>query len=444
MFKKIIDKIEGKSIAILGFGKEGQSTYNFIRKYLPMQLITIVDKNTKIYNDQSLNKDRLTSLVAGDNYLDNINSYDIIFKSPGVKIPENILEKLDKKITSQMELTLELFKSQIIGITGTKGKSTTSSLIYEIIKFQNNNCYLLGNIGVPIFDYVDKFDEKSILVIEMSCLQLETVKFSPHISIILNLFEEHLDYFKTKEKYFLSKINICKYQNNDDYLLYISQNKTLNYYINNTELESILIDINNEFNFDGNYILYNNKKIYNTDNKRLLIGEHNLINILFALRVSLLLKLDINKTIETINNFKPLQNRMEFIGEYNGVKYYNDTIATIPEATINCINTLKNVDTIIFGGMDRGIDYSPLINFFNNCNIRNFICMPETGHSIAKKIANKNKNIYLVETLDEAVKKAKEVTKNICVLSPAAPSYNSFKNFEEKGNRFKELVKNND
>ena len=122
----------------------------------------------------------------------------------------------------------------------------------------------------------------------------------------------------------------------------------------------------------------------------------------------------------------------------NGVKYYNDAIATIPEATINCVEALKDVDTIIFGGMDRGIDYNDLIDFFNKSKIKNFICMPDTGYKIGKEI--KSKNVYMVETLEDAVKKAKEVTKNICVMSPAASSYNAFKNFEEKGRIYKELV----
>ena len=129
---------------------------------------------------------------------------------------------------------------------------------------------------------------------------------------------------------------------------------------------------------------------------------------------------------------------MEYVATINGVKYYNDAIATIPEATINCVEALKDVDTIIFGGMDRGIDYNDLIDFFNKSKIKNFICMPDTGYKIGKEI--KSKNVYMVETLEDAVKKAKEVTKNICVMSPAASSYNAFKNFEEKGRIYKELI----
>ena len=160
---------------------------------------------------------------------------------------------------------------------------------------------------------------------------------------------------------------------------------------------------------------------------------------MFALEVSKILDLDILKVSNSINEFKPLEHRMEYVDTINGVKYYNDSIATIPAATINCVNALKDVDTIIFGGMDRGIDYSALIEFFNNSDIKNFICMPETGYKIGKEI--KRKNVYFIEDLKDAVKKAKEVTKKICVMSPAASSYNAFKNFEEKGRAYKAYVK---
>ena len=168
------------------------------------------------------------------------------------------------------------------------------------------------------------------------------------------------------------------------------------------------------------------------------MGEHNLSNILFVIRISILLGLDLNKAVNTINNFKPLEHRMEMVGTYNNIKYYNDTIATIPEATINCLKAYTDVDTLIFGGQDRGINYDNLINYLNNSNISNFICMPETGHKLATRLTRGK--IYLVNTLEEAVLIAKKETKCACLLSPAAPSYNQFRNFEEKGKRYKELV----
>lgn len=439
MYNKILEHLKNKKIAIVGFGREGKSTYKFIRKYLNNQELEILDGNEKLLElNEELKNDKNLKIITGKNYLDNLEKYDLIIKSPGVKFKDLDISKFEDKITSQLGLTLDFYKQNVIGITGTKGKSTTTSLIFKVLKDQGYDVYLLGNIGIPIFDYIEKFNENSKLVIEMAALQLEYVKTSPHIGIILNLFEEHLDFFKSKKHYFLAKLNMFKYQDNSDYGLYTSSNETLDKYVQNGNYITNLIDINKEFKIENNYVIYDNKKIYDSNSERLLLGKHNLTNIMFVLRLSELLKLDLQKTINTINQFKPLEHRMEYVATINGVKYYNDAIATIPEATINCVEALKDVDTIIFGGMDRGIDYNDLIDFFNKSKIKNFICMPDTGYKIGKEI--KSKNVYMVETLEDAVKKAKEVTKNICVMSPAASSYNAFKNFEEKGRIYKELV----
>ena len=294
---------------------------------LPSELFCNVCKKAK--NDENL------KIITGKNYLDNLEKYDLIIKSPGVKFKDLDISKFEDKITSQLGLTLDFYKQNVIGITGTKGKSTTTSLIFKVLKDQGYDAYLLGNIGIPIFDYIEKFNENSKLVIEMAALQLEYVKTSPHIGIILNLFEEHLDFFKSKEHYFLAKLNMFKYQDNSDYGLYTSSNETLDKYVQNGNYITNLIDINKEFKIENNYVFYDNKKIYDSNSERLLLGKHNLTNIMFVLRLSELLKLDLQKTINTINQFKPLEHRMEYVATINGVKYYNDAIATIPEATIN-------------------------------------------------------------------------------------------------------------
>ena len=163
--------------------------------------------------------------------------------------------------------------------------------------------------------------------------------------------------------------------------------------------------------------------------------------------LSEILNLDLSKTTTAINNFTPLEHRLELVGTFNDVTYYNDAIATIPDATVNGIKALKKVNTLIFGGLDRGINYNEFIDYLKTADIENLICMPSTGHKIANILidAKTNKNIYLVDTLEEAVDKAKLVTKKgmICLMSPAAASYEYFKNFEEKGNAFKKLVREN-
>lgn len=438
MYKEIIEFLKNKNIAIVGYGKEGKSSYHFIRKYLMNQKLTIIDNNEKILeNNIELSEDKNLSLILGPNALNNLGIYDLIIKAPGVRFKDLDISSFKDKITSQLGLILDFYKKNIIGITGTKGKSTTTSLIYNVLKEQGYDAYLLGNIGTPIFDYVDKFTDESILVIEMAALQLEYVKASPHIGIILNLHEEHLDFFGEIEKYYLAKMNMFKFQDKDDYGLYLSSNVDLNELVKNGNYKSNLVDIE-KIKLEDNYFILNGKKLYNTNDERLLLGKHNLSNIKFALYISELLNLDIEKTVYTINHFKGLEHRMEYVGEFNGIKYYNDAIATIPDACINACDTL-NPDTIIFGGMDRGIDYKILIDYFNKSNIKNFICMPDTGYKVADNLINKN--VYKIDNLKDAVLKAKEVSERVCVMSPAAPSYNAFKNFEEKGKMYKEYIK---
>ena len=217
----IINKLKDKNLAILGFGKEGYSTYTYLRKHLANPSITIIDQNVNlIANYPELSKDSNLELILGDNYLDNLEKYDYIIKTPGISLQADLIVKLKNKLTSQMELVLNETDAFIIGVTGTKGKSTTSSLIYQVLKDQNKDVYLVGNIGNPILDYIDLVNDDTILVAEFSAHQLQFIKKSPQIGIILNLFEEHLDYFKEVNNYYLAKLNMFKYQKEDDYALY--------------------------------------------------------------------------------------------------------------------------------------------------------------------------------------------------------------------------------
>ena len=449
MYNSIIEKLKNKNICILGFGIEGISTYEFIRRHLKDKFITIIDKKD-ISNLDILKEDKNIKIIFGDNYLDNLDEYDLIIKTPGVSFNSININSFKDKITSQLELTLEIFKNNIIGITGTKGKSTTSSLIYKILKDSNIDTYLLGNISIPIFDYIEKFTNETILVIEMSALQLEFVKISPHIAILLNLYEDHLDHSGTLEHYHENKMNIIKYQDENDLGIYYLDNENTLKQINKNNYLSKLFSVTlnnikqeNTIHLDKKDIVLNNEVICNKNIKRNILGDHNLINIMFCLVVSKYLNLNSKKVINSIENFEPLEHRMELVGTYSGITYYNDSIATIPNATINAINTLKDVDTLIFGGMDRGIDYGEFITYLKNSNVNNLICMPTTGYKIGRQLENTNKNIYYIELLEEAVKKAKEVTQKgkICLMSPAASSYEYFKNFEEKGKIYKELIK---
>ena len=221
MIEKIVNEIKKyNNILILGFGREGKSTYHFIRKYLGNKVLTIADRNKELleYNKELL-KDKNINFILGDHNLDYLDDFDLIIKSPGVNFKYIDYTKIRDKITSQIDLFLRFSEVHTIGVTGTKGKSTTASLIYYILKNLKKKTVLVGNIGIPVFNEIEKIDKDTIVVLELSCHQLQFVKASPNISILLNLYEEHLDLYKSYEEYKLAKLNIFKFQKKEDYAI---------------------------------------------------------------------------------------------------------------------------------------------------------------------------------------------------------------------------------
>ena len=443
MIKDLISFLKNKKILILGFGREGKSTYNYIRKYLNDKKIYIADMQEDLLDkNEFLKKDNNIECICGKEYLNGLENYDIIIKTPGIALVNMDITNFKDKIKSQLDLFLEFCDNKTIGITGTKGKSTTSSLIYSVLKAQNKNALLLGN---PIFNYIDEITEDTYIVIEMSSHQLEFTNNSPNISIITNLFPEHLDHYNSYNEYVEAKFNIFKFQKENDYFLYDYDNNELKERITYTNSIQYKVSFNEkdaDIKIQNNMIVIKDKEIYDINSPRNLLGDYNLKNIMFVLGVVDILNLDINQAVKTISEFETLKHRLEFIGEINGVKYYDNSIATIPVATEEAIKALKDVDTLIIGGMDRGIDYSEFAEFLDKCDVKNIICMPDTGHKIAKMM--KTNKCIIVNTLEEAVKEAslKTEKEKSCLLSPAAASYGFFKNFEEKGDKFKELVMN--
>lgn len=434
MIKKILESIKGKKIALLGMGIEGMSTYNFIRRYSNMHL-TLIDENESVLNSDMINADKNISKIYGSDILTYLKDFDLVIKSPGIVVYD---EMDTSKITSQLDLILMCNKDNIIGITGTKGKSTTSSLVYEVIKANNKDVLLLGNIGMPIFDKIESIKKDTILVIEMSSHQLQYINYSPRIAIILNLLEDHLDYCKTVECYHKMKLNICKFQNEEDFMVYLSKQTNICKYLNDSyKARKIEVNVNGNIGeYDKQFIELPNIMLY---------GEHNKQNAIISLVVQNLLNLDMSKSIEAVMNFKGLEHRLELVGTFNGITYYNDSIATIPEATISAVNALGNVDTLIIGGLNRGINYTDFITFLCSGIVRNIVCMPTTGIIIEKEIKKQNNeiNTYLVNNMQEAVKISKQITVKgkECLFSPAASSYDFYKSFKDKGNHFKELVR---
>ena len=456
MLEKLLNYLENKKILILGFGKEGESSYLFLRKHFPEKKLEIVDKNMNLLTDKPyLLEDINVEVVLGEDYFRDIDYFDIVLKTPGISLKDFDISKFENKITSQLELLLEFVPCYTIGVTGTKGKSTTSSLIYQMIKDQGKDVMLLGNIGEPIFNDIDDMKKDTILVLELSSHALEFVKKSPNIAILLNIYEEHLDHYSSMEKYIEAKFNVAKFQSENDIFIYNASNRYMQEFnFDYKKSDYAIIEEDSELSKtlnlkSDNYVLINEDRIYFNKTKLFdsklnmqLKGKHNENNVLFVLTVAKILNLDMEKAKNTIENFKNLEHRMEFVAEINDVKYYNDSIATIPEATINAVDALKNVNTLLVGGKDRGIELNSLYEYLKKSNIENIICLPKTGEYVYNNLKDTNKKCYLVKDMPEAVKLAKEVTKpnTICLLSPAASSYGYFKNFEERGKIYKECV----
>lgn len=456
MLEKLLNYLENKKILILGFGKEGESSYLFLRKHFPEKKLEIVDKNMNLLTDKPyLLEDINVEVVLGEDYFRDIDYFDIVLKTPGISLKDFDISKFENKITSQLELLLEFVPCYTIGVTGTKGKSTTSSLIYQMIKDQGKDVMLLGNIGEPIFNDIDDMKKDTILVLELSSHALEFVKKSPNIAILLDIYEEHLDHYSSMEKYIEAKFNVAKFQSKNDIFIYNASNRYMQEFnFNYKKSDYAIIEEDSELSKtlnlkSDNYVLINEDRIYFNKTKLFdsklnmqLKGKHNENNVLFVLTVAKILNLDMEKAKNTIENFKNLEHRMEFVAEINDVKYYNDSIATIPEATINAVDALKNVNTLLVGGKDRGVELDSLYEYLKKSNIENIICLPKTGEYVYNSLKDTNKKCYLVKDMPEAVKLAKEVTKpnTICLLSPAASSYGYFKNFEERGKIYKECV----
>lgn len=434
MFDKICNTLNNKNVLILGFGREGRSTYNFIKKYAKCACVTVADSRELEPIDGAV-------LKTGERYQENIDKFDVIIKSPGIVL-ENTSENLLRKVTSQTELFFESYRDRIIGITGTKGKSTTSTLIYHILKNKLDNCLLMGNIGIPSFDMLDSINDDTVIVYELSCHQLEYTEISPKTAVLLNLYPEHLDHYGTYEKYVHAKENIYRYQQNGDLL--ICNNEILPENHAGKLLSIAFDDISADINVKDRCINYKNNTLLIDETATLLVGNHNVFNIAAAYAVCREYGVSEDEFTEYLKSYKPLAHRLEYIGEKDGIKYYDDSISTICETTIQALESLKNVGSVIIGGMDRGIDYTPLTDYLENADVDNIILIPDTGVRIRNTLKDKAvyANIITAENLKDAVEKAKECTEKgkICVMSPAAASYGFFKNFEQRGEAFKEYI----
>lgn len=424
MIDSICRRLSGKRILIAGFGREGKSTLRFLQQYMPEAIVGIADKNETAFQD--VDKERY-NLYFGDEYLKASSDYDVVIKTPGISVKDIDIDF--SKITSQTDLFLEAFHSQVIGITGTKGKSTTSTLIYHLIKESGNDVILAGNIGIPILDCVNDINERTIIVYELSAHQLQFINRSPHVGILLNVFEEHLDHFGTFEKYKDAKVNVLRYMSDED--VAVVNQSTVN---GQQSTVAHCIDFENA-DFED----------YNINWEDIpLLGEHNRHNVKAALCACKSYGLSVEDLIPHLYTFKSLEHRQEYVGIFKGVKFYNDSISTIPQATIAALKTIKNVNFLLLGGFDRGIDYEPLVTYLKENPLPYILITGQAGQTIKDRLqtAEYKGNILEYTDMESAFVMMEKYAKSgdVCLLSPAAASYDRYKNFEERGRIFKEFA----
>jgi UDP-N-acetylmuramoylalanine--D-glutamate ligase len=432
-----LEEIEKKKkILILGFGKEGQDAFLFFKKRFPEKEIAIADQNENLKVKREL-KD--IKFFLGKDYLKYVDKFDLIIKSPGIspKIPE--VKKLyqKNKITTPAKIFLENCKGKIIGITGSKGKGQTALLIYEILKTANLKAKLIGNIGKPYLSYLNSKTEDKIFVFEMSSHQLFKIGVSPQIAVLTKISPAHLDFFESFEQYKEAKEEILKWQKKEDFLVYNAKDKIILEMVKKSKAKKIPVkDPQKEIE------KYHFKKIPE-------ILRFYSLNFALALKVAEIFHIE-KKVIErAIQNFKGLPHRLEFVGKYKGIYFYDDSASTLPSATEFAIENLKGkISTLILGGSENFVDISSLVKKILKEKIKNLILFPDTGKRIYEEILKrKNKkapNCFFANSMEEAVKIAFEKTEKgkICLLSPAFPSFSLFSSYEERGNLFKKFVKN--
>ena len=445
---ELMKKLENKSILILGMGREGLSTLQFLQKHFPEKKIAIADKNeVKIENQRNV----ITHF--GETYLNQLESYQIIIKTAGIPLSTPEIQSAIAKgseVLSNTQIFFTLCEGKIIGITGTKGKSTTSKLICEVLHSTHQNTVLLGNIGEAPLNQLDKINQDTLVVDELSCHQLAELTDSPQVAVVLGIKEEHLDYYKDFEEYFAAKTAIARYQKEQDYLIFdedlpssqkmaaLSPAQKLIYSLK--ENSKATVYQKEQEIFHGNEVIIKTEEIP-------LLGEHNLYNVMPAIVIGKLFDVPNDKIREAIKNFKSLAHRLELVTEINQVRYIDDSIATNPHAAIMAIKSFPKGSVILLaGGYERNQDFSELAQVIIDYQVKSLIVMPNTGQRLLDFTLQKGQlNHYRAATLAEAVELAKKQARpgDVVLLSPASASFNDFANYEERGKAFKEIVLRN-
>ena len=452
--------IKFRKVAIIGLGVSNIPLLDYF--FQKKARVTVFDEREieKIPNEliQKLNNYEF-KYVFGKNCLKNLGSFNfnIILRSPSCLPTRKELEDASSNgalVTSEIELLMEMAPCKIIGVTGSDGKTTTTSLINSILQKGGYKTYLGGNIGTPLFTKLEEIKPQDILVLELSSFQLMGMEISPNIAVITNITPNHLNIHKDYEEYINAKKNIFKYQGEDDTVILNYDNEiTRNC---KKEAKGKVIFFSGKEKLDDGFIV-DDKIIKECDDRIrkhvldcrevILRGEHNYENIATAFAATKDL-VDIDVAVEAVKEFKPVEHRLEFVREINDVKWYNDSVSSSPTRTIAGLNSFDEEIVLIAGGYDKNLDYTPIAKPIVD-KVKTLILIGQTSDKIFDAVKeelekeNKELNIYMCNSLKETVELARKSAKpgQIVLFSPASASFDMFKNFADRGEKFKKLVK---
>ncbi len=424
-FKQLLNN---RRILIAGYGREGKSSYALLQRLLPEGVVDVAQNDEEIFS-------ALERAVA-----DNC-PYDWIIKSPGISTMKFEGRCNLATITSQTDLFLQVYGDRTIAVSGTKGKSTTTTLIHHVLKehFGDDKVVLAGNMGIPLFDILDQIAADSWVVAEFSCHQLENIHRGPHIGILLNLYQEHLDHYHDYRGYQMAKMQMALCQTPDDYFFYCNDSADLL-----ARVEEVSAQLRSRVTA---YSLAEAKQSCVASMPSTLKGDHNVGNVFVAYKAASLLGVDEAAFAKSLMTFQGLPHRLEKVGTYQDILFYNDSISTIPEAAIAAVEALEDVDTLILGGFDRKIDYTPLGAYLvdkrrKGFAVRNIVFVGDAGRRMKQEWQLQGRSVLVEDDYAKIVAWCYDHTAKgkVCLLSPAAASYDAFKNFEERGSKYKELI----
>lgn len=453
--------LKGRKVAIIGIGVSNIPLIEYLHS---LKSSVVVFDNKEIDNIDKKIVDTIVNygmeFSFGRDYLSKLKGFDIIFRSPSClpTIPELVKEaERGAIITTEVEMVIELCPGLVIGVTGSDGKTTTTSLIYEILKAKGYNCFLGGNIGIPLFTKISEIMPEDIIILELSSFQLMNMKISPKISVITNITENHLDKHTNMEEYIEAKKNIFKYQDKESVLILNYDNEITRQFSQEAIGKVIFFSSQNKipegYIVDENKIKYckNGLRSHVLDTKNMIIrGTHNFENAACAIAATKDL-VDLDTANNSILNFKGVEHRLELVKETkNRIKWYNDSVSSSPTRTIAGLNafSLRNI-ILIAGGYDKNLDYEILAKpITENCKV--LILLGQTADKIEKAVkqelkkTKKELEIHRCDTLKQTVILANRLANkgDIVLFSPASASFDMFKDFAQRGEIFKEYVKN--